>query len=136
MQPCGRLTHTIIWLYGPALSFSLVPHSQLWLQNNLIPLAHSTVLLLCRLDVLHQGTVSHHCISLSSRYSVVMFILKGIMKNAFLQMNAHQHFTDDLNILPSCSGHLRFMVPSTIFCLSVWVPGSKGFGKAFVHLHS
>lgn len=46
-----------------------------------------------------------------------MFILKGLMEMFFFfflpPVIHQQHFTDDLNTLPSRSGHSRFMGAST-----------------------
>lgn len=44
-----------------------------------------------------------------------MFILKGLMEMFFFftPVIDQQHFTDDLNTLPSRSGHSRFMGAST-----------------------
>lgn len=48
-----------------------------------------------------------------------MFILKGLMEMFFFvvvfftPVIDQHHFTDDLNTLPSCSGHSRFMGAST-----------------------
>lgn len=100
---------SIIWLYGLTAPLPYLLYNQAWLQNNLIP-PTGTLSFVAAMSARcptpwYNFTPLYHTESIS--------YLMGIMEMHFSPVIDQQHLTDDLNILPSCSGHSRFMEAST-----------------------